>query len=128
MRRLIDSPDSEIPDVRLPLALILAAVTLAVWGVAGLTIGLTLLGRWILALALLVPMSLVLGAARSCRRVLARLARELAALAQLAPGTVGLAFPVLDTMALALLEFVPLALGSRGGAVISTSFVQGELR
>jgi hypothetical protein len=60
MRRLIDPLDSEIPCVRLPLALILAAVTLAVWGVAGLTIGLTLLGRWILALALLVPMSLVL--------------------------------------------------------------------
>jgi hypothetical protein len=46
----------------------------------------------------------------------------------MAPGTVGLAFPVLDTMALALLEFVPLALGSRCGAVVSTSFVQGKLR
>jgi hypothetical protein len=60
MRRLIDSPGSEIPGVRLPLALILSAVTLAVWGVAGLTIGLTLLGRWGLALALQVPVRLVL--------------------------------------------------------------------
>jgi hypothetical protein len=57
MRSLSGFPNPALPAMR-PLALILAGVAAPVWGVAGLTLGLTLLGVLVLALAVL--LSLVL--------------------------------------------------------------------
>jgi hypothetical protein len=54
MRSLSGSPDPALPALH-PLALILAALAPPVWGVAGLTLGLTLL-----VLALSAPLSLAL--------------------------------------------------------------------
>jgi hypothetical protein len=59
MRRLSDSADPALPALH-PLALILAAVAAPVWGLAGLTLGLTLLVPGVLVLALSAPLSLVL--------------------------------------------------------------------
>jgi hypothetical protein len=59
VRSLSGSLDSAFPALY-PLALILAAVAPAVWGVAGLALGLTLLVRGLLVLALAAPLSLVL--------------------------------------------------------------------
>src|SRR5580704_8083697 len=55
MRSLSGSPDPALH----PLALILAGVAAPVWGVAGLTLGLNLLVRGILLLALWASLSLV---------------------------------------------------------------------
>jgi hypothetical protein len=59
MRSPSGSPDPALLALH-PLALILAAVAPAVWGVAGLTLGLALLVRGVLVLALSAPRSLVL--------------------------------------------------------------------
>ena len=59
MRELRGPPDPALPALH-PLVLILAGVAAPVWGVAGLTLGLTLLVRGVLVLALSVPQSLVL--------------------------------------------------------------------
>ena len=59
MRRLSGSPDPALPILH-TLVLILAGVAAPVWGVAGLTLGLTLLVRGILVLVLSAPQSLVL--------------------------------------------------------------------
>ena len=56
MRSLSGSPDPALH----PLALILAAVAPAAWGLAGLALGLTLLVRGVLVLALSAALSLVL--------------------------------------------------------------------
>ena len=52
------SPDPALPVLH-PLALILAGLAAPVWGVAGLTVGLTLLVPGVLVLALSAPLSLV---------------------------------------------------------------------
>jgi hypothetical protein len=59
MRSLRGSPDPALPALH-PLALILACVAAPVWGVAGLTLGLTFLVRGVLVLALSAVLSLVL--------------------------------------------------------------------
>ena len=59
MRSLSSSPGPALPVLH-PLALILAGVAAPVWGVAGLTLGLNLLVRGILLLALWASLSLVL--------------------------------------------------------------------
>lgn len=59
MRGLIGAPYSTLPAPHL-LALMLATVAPPVWGVAGLTLGLTLLVPSVLVLALSAPLSLVL--------------------------------------------------------------------
>jgi hypothetical protein len=59
MRSLRGSPDPALPALH-PLALVLACVAAPVWGVAGLTLGLTLLVRGVLVLALSAVLSLVL--------------------------------------------------------------------
>ena len=59
MRGLSGSPDAALPALH-PLALILAGVAAPVWGIAGLTLGLTLLVPVVLVLALSGPLSLVL--------------------------------------------------------------------
>ena len=70
MRSLSGSPDPALPALH-PLALILAGVAAPVWGVAGLTLGLTLLVRGFLVLALLAPLEPGPGAARPGLPVLA---------------------------------------------------------
>src|SRR6202171_2705710 len=59
MRGPSDSPDPALQGLR-PLALILAGVAPAVWAIAGLTLGLILLVRGVLVLALSVFLSLIL--------------------------------------------------------------------
>jgi hypothetical protein len=59
MRGLSSSPEPALPALYL-LALILAGVAAPVWGVAGLTISLTLLIPVVLVLALSAPLSLAL--------------------------------------------------------------------
>ena len=54
MRSLSGSPDPALPALH-PLALILAGVAAPVWGVASLTLGLTLLVQGVLVLALSAP-------------------------------------------------------------------------
>ncbi len=59
MRSLSSSPDPALPALH-PLALILAGVAMPVWGIAGLTLGLTFLVQGVLVLALSVSLTLVL--------------------------------------------------------------------
>jgi hypothetical protein len=59
MRSLSGSLDSASAVLQ-PQALILAALALPIWGVAGLTLGLTLLVPGVLVLALSAPLGLVL--------------------------------------------------------------------
>jgi hypothetical protein len=59
MRSLSGSPDRALPNLHPP-ALILAGVAAPVWGVAGVTIGLTLLVQGVLVLALSALLNLVL--------------------------------------------------------------------
>ena len=59
MSSLSGSRDPALPALR-PLVLILAALAPPVWGVAGLSLGLTLLVPRVVVLALLAPLSLVL--------------------------------------------------------------------
>ena len=59
MRRLRGSADTALPALQ-PQALILAGLAAPVWGVAGLTVGLTLLVPGALVLALAIPLGLVL--------------------------------------------------------------------
>jgi hypothetical protein len=59
MRSLSGSPDPALPVLHL-LALILAALAPAVWGVAGIALGLTLLVRGVLVLAFSALLSLVM--------------------------------------------------------------------
>jgi hypothetical protein len=67
MRSLSGSSDPSLPALH-PLALMLATIAPPVWGVAGLTLALTLLVPRVLVLALSAPLSLVLAPlVLSCR-------------------------------------------------------------